>query len=107
MEKPGGQSRVATPAQTSADKMPNPGKFAATKAKLEAQPKVTVMLERREGEFPELTFGVNGVQYTIVRGVPTEVPSQIAKMLYERMESENKLAQLSKEMSEKLASVRM
>lgn len=90
-----------------ADEISNLSKYERTKASLDAQPKVQVMLERREGEFPELDFNINGVLFKIVRGVPTEVPKQVADMLYERMAAEGKLTQLSKEMAEKLAQVKM
>lgn len=96
------KTTTAMPLKEQASELANPSKWARTKAKLDAQPKVVVMLERRPGEFPRLDIAVNGVRYSIERGVATEVPQQIAQMVYERLASENKLAQVSSEMLAKL-----
>jgi len=85
----------------------NLSKSQATLKALEAQPKVTIMLEKREGEYPVLEFNVNGVKYEVERGKPTVVPNQIAQMLYDKLASENKVAQLSKEMVDKLTAARL
>lgn len=65
---------------------------------LAKQEKVTVLLEKREGEYPELPVTINGCQFVIKRGEPCSVPKQVAELVYERMASEGKLAQISQEM---------
>lgn len=69
---------------------------------LEDQDKVMLLIEKRRGEYPEMDFTVNGVRYTVKRGVPSLVPKQIAQMWFERQQSEGRLTDTSKAMMENL-----
>lgn len=102
-EKAKAGDMVAKPVMGSA----NLSKSQATMKALEDQPKVTLMLERREGEFPFLDFCINGVRYSVERGKPCQVPKQIAELVYEKLASEGKLAQLSKEAMDKLSEAKL
>lgn len=104
-EKNAGQEKEQAPraADTvSSTLISNKTKYEATREKLEAQPKVEVFVEARDGEFGVMEFCVNGVRYFVTRGVPAKVPKQIAEMLRERMASEGRLQKVSDEMNSKL-----
>lgn len=72
-------------------------KAMATKAALDAQPKVMVLIPLEPGENAQNSgkvpfhCGINGYTYTIPRGTMVEVPMQVAEMVRERLESEGKI----------------
>lgn len=67
------------------------------KEKLDKQPKVRVLIPFNSGENPEqakkIAFHVNlnGWTIDIPRGVMVDVPEQVAKVVYERLESEGRI----------------
>jgi hypothetical protein len=70
---------------------------SATKEYLDAAPKVTIMLELRDGEYPVERVCINDNVYWVERGKKVEVPEPVADVLYAKMRAEGKLAQMSKE----------
>jgi hypothetical protein len=94
------------PPKPSVDTVANLGKYARTKAALDLQPKVRIMLERRKGEPNEITFGINGVRYTVTRGVACDIPEQVAAMLNERLQSEDRMASKSADDMAKLSEIK-
>lgn len=66
------------------------------KAILDAQPKVSIFIPFEQGENPTMAaklpqiVNIKGYQFTIPRGRYVEVPKQVAEMIQERLESENK-----------------
>lgn len=72
-------------------------KAMRTKALLDKQPKVSVLIPFEAGENPEqgkkipFHVGINGYSIDIPRGVMVEVPEQVAKMVKERLESEGRI----------------
>lgn len=97
---------VIQPPKPTPDTVANLSKYARTKAALDLQPKVRIMLEKRKGEPNEITFGVNGVRYTVTRGVACDIPEQVAAMLNERLQSEDRLVSKSAEDVEKLSEIK-
>jgi hypothetical protein len=69
-----------------------------TKAYLDKQPKITLLLELRKDEPTEEYVSINDVQYYIPRGKEVEVPLDVAKIIKEKMRAEGKLGQVSREM---------
>jgi hypothetical protein len=67
------------------------------KAYLDKQKKVSVMIPFEQGENPEQAkkipfhVGINGYSIEIPRGVFTEVPEDVAKIVRERLESEGRI----------------
>lgn len=78
------------------------GGSQAIREHLAKQEVVTVLLEKREGEFGELPVVINDCKFLIKRGEPCQVPKQVAEMVYERMAAEGRLAQVSQEMMSRL-----
>jgi hypothetical protein len=66
-----------------------------TRAHLESQPKIRVFVPMVKGEYPLFEFNVNGVHYNVKRGEETDVPKDIADMLYARLRSEGSLTDIS------------
>lgn len=67
------------------------------KARLDKQPKVKILIPFNQGEHPEQAkkipfhVSINGWTIDIPRGSMQEVPEQVAKMVYERLESEGRI----------------
>jgi hypothetical protein len=78
------------------------GKISTMKH-LNAQPKVPMMLERKVGEPLIETVNINGCVFEIKRGETTEVPYDVAMVLYNKFSIENKVAQMSAESVKKLS----
>ena len=56
-------------------------KKATTKDTKKSKPRVTVMIPLVEGEEDEVTVGVNERVYKIKKGVPVEVPHEVAVVI--------------------------
>lgn len=68
-----------------------------TKAHLDAQPKVQIMIPLEQGVAPSVArqipfeININGYKVSLIRGTQQIVPEQIAKMVWERLESEGSI----------------
>jgi hypothetical protein len=79
-------------------------KREATKAALDAQPKVQLIVPKIEGQAPDYDVVINGVAFRIEAGKKCMVPEQVAEIMNERLMSEGWLQNKSQEDATKLAS---
>lgn len=73
-----------------------------TLAVIDAQPKITVLFPRMDGQPPEMVVTINAVRWVIPAGVPTEVPQSVAEIFNERLASEGRMIRRSEQDVQKM-----